>query len=161
MKVFKPPTRAALAALLLAGATGCVTAAPPSHAPAYGYRSQGHYSYVYYPRADIYYAPDRRYWYWRSSRGWHHGHRLPRNYAHLTVGGVRITLADSTPYRHHRSVRYSHRRGYAYERRHHDRKHYKPRNKYKYKRKYKYGHKHRKHRRDRGRGYWDGHRRRR
>ena len=74
-------------------------AAPPDHAPAYGYRAK--HRYVYYPEREIYYAPESRLWFWISGGDWRFGAALPGAYQQYTSGGVSIELASDRPYTEH------------------------------------------------------------
>ncbi len=89
---------------------------PPPWAPAHGYRAKQH-SYVYYPEAEVYYAPESRMWFWLSGGNWRFGASLPVEYRPYTTGGVSIVLEADRPYVQHTYVveRYGkpgkHRRG--------------------------------------------------
>ncbi len=92
-----------LAPLLLALAAGAAFAKPPPWAPAHGERARHHY--VYYPNGEIYYAPQRRMWFWLSASGWQAGVSLPMALrAYVRVGGVDIDLETTHPYARHAEV---------------------------------------------------------
>ncbi|GAB3034894.1 MULTISPECIES: hypothetical protein [Oleiagrimonas] len=113
----------AIPALLL-GTASLAMADPPPWAPAHGYRAKHHY--VYYPNGEIYYAPERRMWFWLSGDDWQAGVTLPSALrAYVRVGGVNIDLDATRPYERHtyvvnryggHQVRWHHRD--RYERRH-------------------------------------------
>ena len=70
---------------------------PPPWAPAHGWRAKHHY--VYYPSAQVYYAPDTRLWFWFGGDGWQAGVSLPlalRGY--VRTGGIDIGLDVDRPY---------------------------------------------------------------
>lgn len=91
---------AALMALAIASA-GLIAptayADPPPWAPAHGQRAKHHY--VYYPSAEVYYAPATRMWFWLGGNGWQAGVSLPvalQGYAR--TGGINIDLDVDRPY---------------------------------------------------------------
>ena len=91
------------AGTLLMGIAGCATASPPPWAPAHGARVAHHY--VYYPEYQLYFAPDRRQWFWPAGAGWRHGPTLPRIYQpYVRHGGITVQLFDRLPYRQHHQV---------------------------------------------------------
>lgn len=74
---------------------------------------KGHHHYVYYGDHDIYFAPERKTYYWREGDAWRSGVELPPAYrGYITTGGVTIDLDTERPYerndwvvehyRHHR-----------------------------------------------------------
>ena len=79
-----------------------VFATPPDHAPAHGYRAKQ--QYIYYPQREIYYAPDRRVWFWLEGRDWRVGAALPGPYQQFTSGGISIELGSDRPYTEHAYV---------------------------------------------------------
>ena len=91
---------AAIAAFALAGAGLVATPAladPPPWAPAHGWRAK--HQYVYYPSAEVYYAPDTRMWFWLGGGGWQAGISLPvALQGYVRVGGVNIALDVDRPY---------------------------------------------------------------
>lgn len=92
---------AAMAALALAGAgllaAAPVLADPPPWAPAHGWRAK--HQYVYYPSAEVYYAPDTRMWFWLGGDGWQAGISLPvALQGYVRTGGVNISLDVDRPY---------------------------------------------------------------
>jgi hypothetical protein len=73
-------------------------------------------SYVYYGDHDIYFAPDRKVYYWRDNGRWISGSELPPAFAgYVRSGGVNIELDTDRPYERNEYViaHYGHR--------HHDR----------------------------------------
>ncbi|HEX7324951.1 MAG TPA: hypothetical protein VF292_06320 [Rhodanobacteraceae bacterium] len=99
--------RIAIVALVaLAGAafsTVPAQADPPPWAPAHGWRA--HHQYVYYPSAEVYYAPDTRMWFWLGGNGWQAGVSLPAALqGYVQVGGVNISLDVDRPYLHNMDV---------------------------------------------------------
>jgi len=91
---------AAIAALTL-GSAGIVApvalADPPPWAPAHGWRAK--HQYVYYPSAEVYYAPTSRMWFWLGGDGWQAGVSLPLALqGYVQAGGVNISLDVDRPY---------------------------------------------------------------
>ena len=73
---------------------------PPPWAPAHGYRAK--HAYVYYPRGEVYYAPETRTWFWLSGSNWQAGVSLPSSLqAYVSVAGVNIQLETYRPYTQH------------------------------------------------------------
>ncbi|MBC3880531.1 hypothetical protein H8K35_03580 [Undibacterium sp. LX40W] len=63
------------------------------------------YSYVYYPGAQVYYAPNGRIWYWNDGYAWRSGYSLPYGFnVDFRLGGVPISLRSALPYREHHYV---------------------------------------------------------
>lgn len=91
---------AALAALVIAGTGLAITPAwadPPPWAPAHGWRAK--HQYVYYPSAEVYYAPTSRMWFWLGGNGWQAGVSLPLALqGYVQAGGVNISLDVDRPY---------------------------------------------------------------
>jgi hypothetical protein len=55
--------------------------------------------YVYYGDHDIYFAPERKTYYWQEGKDWRSGVDLPSNMrGYITTGGVTIDLDTETPY---------------------------------------------------------------
>mgnify|MGYP001546831957 CR=1 FL=1 len=55
--------------------------------------------YVYYGAHDIYFAPERKTYYWREGNSWKSGAELPTaDRGYITTGGVKIDLDTETPY---------------------------------------------------------------
>ncbi|MDI3259306.1 MAG: hypothetical protein QJR02_06385 [Sinobacteraceae bacterium] len=77
---------------------------PPPWAPAHGYRAKQEYRYVYYPQAQVYYAPDTHVWFWLNGGNWQFGASLPVIYQQYATGGVSITLDTDRPYTEHAYV---------------------------------------------------------
>jgi hypothetical protein len=68
--------------------------------------------YVYYGDHDIYFAPDRRVYYWRDNGRWVSGTTLPPTYeSYVRSGGVDIELDTDRPYERNSYViaHYGHR----------------------------------------------------
>ncbi|TXI92120.1 MAG: hypothetical protein E6Q34_06675 [Burkholderiaceae bacterium] len=88
------------------------TAQAQSHYPYYESRAYptAHaapmaYQYMYYPSAQVYYAPHNRFWYWYDGYSWQSAYALP--YAirvDFRLGGIPITLRSALPYREHHYV---------------------------------------------------------
>lgn len=91
---------AAIVTLAVAGASlvaPAVFADPPPWAPAHGWRAK--HSYVYYPSAEVYYAPGSRMWFWLGGDGWQAGVSLPGALqGYVQAGGVNISLDVDRPY---------------------------------------------------------------
>lgn len=99
--------RLALLTTLALATTGFVTTAmaggPPPWAPAHGWRAKHHY--VYYPDAEVYYAPASNRWFWLDGNGWQAGINLPRALRHFVrTGGIDIDLDVDRPYLRNRYV---------------------------------------------------------
>lgn len=100
--------RTTLRTLAVALAFACALPAvaladPPSWAPAHGYRAK--HRYVYYPSAEVYYAPDTRMWFWLSGDNWSFGASLPLDYQpYVRSGGVSLELYSDRPYVDHTYV---------------------------------------------------------
>ncbi len=63
------------------------------------------YDYVYYPNAQVYYAPHKRYWYWFDGYAWQSAYTLPYGLqVDFRLGGIPITLRSALPYREHHYV---------------------------------------------------------
>lgn len=70
---------------------------PPPWAPAHGWRAK--HQYVYYPSAEVYYAPASRMWFWLGGNGWQAGVSLPGALqGYVQAGGVSISLDVDRPY---------------------------------------------------------------
>jgi len=96
-----------LPAVILLASVGLATALawadPPPWAPAHGWRAKHHYTY--YPRGEIYYAPESRLWFWLDGDNWRSGVRLPLEFqTYIRTGGVDIELGTDRPYVEHRYV---------------------------------------------------------
>lgn len=76
---------------------------PPPWAPAYGYRAK-QYRYVYYPRYEVYYAPETQLWFWLDGGRWRAGASLPTGVVVAGVPGVSVVLGAERPYREHAYV---------------------------------------------------------
>jgi hypothetical protein len=59
---------------------------PPAHAPAHGYRKK--HKYHYYPKSNVYYAPDRKLYFYSDGNGWKTNAKLPTS--------IRLNLGEST-----------------------------------------------------------------
>lgn len=93
--------RCAIVTAVVAASVGFVAAPvyadPPPWAPAHGWRAK--HRYVYYPSAEVYYAPDTRMWFWLGGNGWQAGVSLPvALQGYVQVGGVSIDLDVDRPY---------------------------------------------------------------
>lgn len=87
----------ALAFACVSFAAAPVLADPPPWAPAHGWRAK--HQYVYYPSAEVYYAPASRMWFWLGGSGWQAGVNLPLALqGYVNVGGVNISLDVDRPY---------------------------------------------------------------
>jgi hypothetical protein len=76
---------------------------PPPWAPAHGWRAKHHYTY--YPRGEVYYAPESRTWFWLDGGNWRSGIRLPLAFqAYIRTGGINIELGTDRPWVDHRYV---------------------------------------------------------
>jgi len=73
---------------------------PPPWAPAHGYRAK-QYPYVYYPRSEVYYAPQTQLWFWLDGGRWRVGASLPVGVVVAGVPGVSAALGGDRPYEHH------------------------------------------------------------
>ena len=61
--------------------------------------------YVYYPSAQVYYAPNARIWYWNDGYAWRSGYSLPYGFSiDFRLGGIPISLRSALPYREHHYV---------------------------------------------------------
>ncbi len=109
---------AASAALGLAGCTSVRVSAtrPSQHYPdahaVYSVRHEstvalraGTFRYLYYPRVQVYFAPDRACYYWLEGGTWRTGKKLPPGLAFRANEGVDITLDCEEPYLRHDRVR--------------------------------------------------------
>lgn len=120
-----PTTRrrgvSAFVALLLAcGLTARAGATPPAWAPAHGWRAhhgehhadrdEGRevrhaarvYHYDYYPRQQVYFAPERHVYFWLDGGTWRTGVQLP---SAIVLGShVPLELDDERPYARHPDV---------------------------------------------------------
>ncbi len=84
---------------LLAGLVALPSAAsadPPPWAPAHGYRAKQH-RYIYYPRYDVYYAPETRLWFWLDGEHWRVSAGLPGDIV-VSGPGVAVVLSTERPY---------------------------------------------------------------
>ena len=61
------------------------------------------YSYVYYPDAEVYFAPESHVYYWSEGGSWRSGERVPQNI--VLRSHVTVNLDSPEPYRHHDEVR--------------------------------------------------------
>ena len=96
-----------LPAVILLASVGLAVAPawadPPPWAPAHGGRARHHNTY--YPRGEIYYAPESRLWFWLDGDNWRSGVRLPLEFqTYIRTGGVDIELGTDRPYVEHRYV---------------------------------------------------------
>lgn len=79
---------------------------PPAHAPAHGHRRK--YAYVYYPDVCVYYAPERKSWFWLEGENWRVGVQLPDEFRVRLGTGVSVTLDTQRPYEQHAVVAADH-----------------------------------------------------
>lgn len=113
--------KAAAISLLTAGLAlpMAASADPPPWAPAHGYRAK-QYRYVYYPRYEVYYAPETHVWFWLDGGRWRVGASLPSGIVIAGVPGVSVVLEAERPYEEHAYV-VEHYGGERHHRRwHHD-----------------------------------------
>ncbi|MFT4048149.1 MAG: hypothetical protein QM661_15845 [Solimonas sp.] len=105
-------TRPLLAAALLPA----LLAPPAGHAQAPPAAERHHY--VYYPKHQIYYAPDAQLWFWREGDGWTQGAVLPLLLQQYTRDGYNVYLDTGRPYEQEQLVAdgYRHRRWTPYHR---------------------------------------------
>lgn len=83
-----------------------VHADPPPWAPAHGYRAKHYrdnyyphqYRYIYYPRYNVYYAPQTQLWFWLGGGRWRVGASLPGSIVVAGAPGVSIVLGTERPY---------------------------------------------------------------
>lgn len=99
--------RILLCSILLLGTCAAAASAawadPPPWAPAHGWRAKHHYTY--YPRGEVYYAPESRTWFWLDGGNWRSGIRLPLAFqAYIRTGGINIELGTDRPWAEHRYV---------------------------------------------------------
>jgi len=74
-------------------------AGPPPHAPAYGYRRQQQYAYRYYPDAQVYFALDRKAYFYLSGNAWQMSVALPYELRIRLGDHVVIQMDHDRPYR--------------------------------------------------------------
>jgi len=74
---------------------------PPPWAPAHGYRAKQQYRYVYYPRHEVYYAPETQLWFWLDGGRWRAGASLPVGIVVADAPGVAVVLGSDRPYVEH------------------------------------------------------------
>lgn len=119
----------ALAIGITAWLPATALADPPPWAPAHGYRAVQH-RYIYYPRHQVYYEPQRHAWFWLDDGRWRFGASLPSGMMQVAGPGVSVVLGTALPYEEHVYVveRYGfrgdghhreHRRHRHHRRRHH------------------------------------------
>ncbi len=99
--------RILLWSILVVGACVAVASAawadPPPWAPAHGWRAK--HPYTYYPRGEVYYAPESRTWFWLDGGNWRSGIRLPLAFqAYVRTGGINLELGTDRPWVEHRYV---------------------------------------------------------
>jgi len=67
-------------------------------------------NYVYYGDHEIYYAPERKTYYWKADGKWQSGPELPMaSRSFITSGGVTIELDTNRPYTRHEYVLANHK----------------------------------------------------
>jgi hypothetical protein len=60
---------------------------------------KGQHHYVYYGDHDIYFAPERKIYYWQADGAWRSGEELPvASRGYVTSGGMKIDLDTERPY---------------------------------------------------------------
>ena len=80
--------------------------------------------YVYYSNHDIYFAPERKTYYWREGNSWKSGAELPTaDRGYITTGGVKIDLDTETPYERNDWVVKHYKNGHEVDRDDHDHDH--------------------------------------
>ena len=73
--------------------------------------------YVYYGDHDIYFAPERKTYYWREGDAWKSGVELPvADRGYITTGGVTIDLDTETPYERNDWVVKHYKHGHDHDR---------------------------------------------
>ena len=92
---------------------------PPPWAPAHGYRAK-QYRYIYYPRHDVYYAPETQLWFWLDGRRWRVGASLPSGIVVAGAPGVSVVLGTERPYDEHAYVVEHYGREHHKRHRHHE-----------------------------------------
>lgn len=80
-------------------------AAPAAADPPPWAHAGGHHRYVYYPRQQVYFAPETQLWFWLSGGNWRVGASLPQWFRVDDGPSVFVTLAGDRPYRSHGDVR--------------------------------------------------------
>lgn len=80
---------------------------PPAHAKAHGLRRQ--FAYYYYPSHQVYYAPDREFYFWIEGEDWMFGVELPGRIVLDIKDAVYIEIGTETPYEMHDEVRKRHK----------------------------------------------------
>lgn len=70
---------------------------PPAHAPAHGYRKK--YTYHYYPKNNVYYAPDRKLYFYSDGNGWKTNAKLPPSIRLNLGGSTSLELDTDLPYK--------------------------------------------------------------
>lgn len=87
-----------VAAALAFGATvgSQVSAAPPAHAPAHGYRAK--HQYRYYPGSSVYYDTGRKIWFYIKAGDWTFGASLPADLKARLGDSVSIGLDTDRPF---------------------------------------------------------------
>ena len=97
MKTFRLAAALALGLACAGLVAPTAYADPPPWAPAHGWRAK--HRYVYYPSAEVYYAPETRMWFWLGGNGWQAGVSLPLALqGYVQVGGINIGLDVDRPY---------------------------------------------------------------
>ena len=80
--------------------------------------------YVYYGDHDIYFAPERKTYYWREGDSWKSGAELPvADRGYVTTGGVTIDLDTEHPYERNDWVVKHYKQGHDGNRDEHDHDH--------------------------------------
>jgi hypothetical protein len=117
-----------IASLALAGATFSMTAQadPPPWAHDHRVHEVRDYRYVYYPDAQVYFAPATHTWFWLNGGAWQFGVNLPnRIRVYGPENGIPVVLHSDRPYTEHVYVeehygrpwreRHHHKHGYEHD----------------------------------------------
>lgn len=95
----------AIFTLSIASFAGLASAHERYYGNSYPVTPVSSYSYVYYPAAQVYYAPMARTWYWNDGYAWRAGYSLPYGLnIDFRLGGIPISLRSALPYREHHYV---------------------------------------------------------
>lgn len=103
-----PWLSALVISFILSFGAGLAYAHPSYYGAPYGYRAKHHkhkkisYKYIYYPRAQVYYSPFQRGYYFLNNGYWNFGNYAPRR---VRLGpSVTINLGGPVPYYYHPTV---------------------------------------------------------
>ncbi|WP_028079659.1 hypothetical protein [Solimonas soli] len=95
---------------LLAAALGLALLMPMSGQAQPGHAARGQHRYIYYPKKQIYYAPEAQLWFWREGDGWSQGAALPMLLQQYTHDGYNVYLDAERPYEQQKAVTDGYRR---------------------------------------------------